>query len=227
MTYLPGRPRQLLIGLAIAAMAVPGSLVHAANTLSPETVEMLEHMVAEEKLAYDVYTALDALYDVPTFGRIAGSESRHSDAVRNLLASYGLVDPTEGDAAGSFDDPYFQQMYDDLVADGSASLAAAAGVGVAIEVIDIADLEAALATDPPADIARALSRLLAGSLNHLAAFEALAEDPDGAGTAVAESADAHGAQGAAGNQAGARDDRGPGGGGAARGGSEARGAGRR
>ena len=181
MTHTPSRPRRLLIGLAIAAIAVPGSLVHAATTLAPETVAMLEHMVAEEKLAHDVYTALDALYDVPTFGNIAVSEARHTDAVRNLLASYGLVDPTEGDAAGSFDDPYFQQMYDDLVAEGSASLAAAAGVGVAIEVIDIADLEAALAADPPADIARALSRLLAGSQDHLVAFEALAADPDGAG----------------------------------------------
>ncbi|MDF1523021.1 MAG: DUF2202 domain-containing protein [Trueperaceae bacterium] len=209
MTRTATRPRRILIGLAIAALALPASLVHAASTLAPETVAMLEHMVAEEKLAHDVYTALDALYDVPAFGRIASSESRHTDAVRTLLARYDLADPTEGDAAGSFDHPTFQQMYDDLVAEGSASLAAAAGVGITIEVIDIADLEDALAADPPADVAQVLSRLLAGSENHLAAFEALAADPEGAGTAMAAHAEAHGAQGAAAHRGGPRGDRGP------------------
>ena len=215
MTTTPSRRRtpRALIALAITALALPASLVHAAAALAPETVAMLEHMVAEEKLAHDVYTALDALYDVPTFGRIASSEARHADAVRTLLARYDLVDPTAGDPAGAFDDPTFQQLYDDLVAEGAASLAAAAGVGVTIEVIDIADLEAALAADPPADVAQVLSRLLAGSENHLAAFEALAADPTGAGTTMAANAEAHGARSTTGANPGPRGARGLRGGG--------------
>lgn len=170
--------RRTLAGLAAAAIALPGSLLVATSVQAdtdPATAELLQAIVAEEKVAHDVYVTLGDLYDVPTFDRIAASEDRHQDAVRTLLDAYDVTDPTVGDAVGEFDDPVFQTMYDDMVADGSQSLEAAANVGVAIEEIDIADLQEALDAGQPADIERVFTNLLNGSERHLAAFTSLAE----------------------------------------------------
>ena len=110
--------RRLLTGMAAAAVAVQVTLMGAttanAATLSDETVEMLQYMVAEEKLARDVYTVLGDTYDVAVFDRIASSEARHMASVRVLLARYGITDPTLGDAAGYFDNAALQSLYDDL-----------------------------------------------------------------------------------------------------------------
>jgi hypothetical protein len=165
--------------LALAVLVLFGSTATAlaATPLSTATIEVLEHMVTEEKLAHDVYVTLGDGHDVTTFDRIATSEARHTDAVRALLEGYGVDDPTAGDAVGVFDDPYFQGLYDDLVAQGEPSLAAAAGVGILIEELDIADLREAIAQDHAADVIRVLSNLLRGSEHHLAAFQALAADP--------------------------------------------------
>ena len=168
--------RRVLAGLAAAAVAVPASLfaTTSANAADAATTELLQAMVAEEKVAHDVYVTLGDMYDVATFDRIASSEDRHQNAVRTLLDAYGIEDPTVGDEVGEFDDPFFQAMYDDMVADGSVSLDAAAQVGITIEEVDIADLEAALDAGQPADITRVFTNLLNGSEKHLAAFTALA-----------------------------------------------------
>jgi len=177
--------RRTLAGLAAAAIALPGSLLVATSVQAdtdPATVELLQAMVAEEKVAHDVYVTLGDMYDVSTFDRIAASETRHQDAMRTLLDAYDVTDPTVGDPVGEFDDPVFQAMYDDMVADGSQSLDAAAAVGIAIEEIDIADLQEALDAGQPADIDRVLTNLLNGSQRHLAAFTSLAEsDVNGTG----------------------------------------------
>lgn len=92
------------------------------------------------------------------------------DAVRGLLASYGLDDPTEGMESGEFSIPEVQQMYDTLLAQGSASVEAALEVGVIVEETDIADLqEAVIGLEVPRAVA-VYENLLAGSQNHLAAF---------------------------------------------------------
>ena len=177
--------RRAFAGLAAAAVAIPGSLLLATSTQAatdPATADLLQAMVAEEKVAHDVYVTLGDMYDVPTFDRIANSEDRHQDAVRALLDAYGVTDPTVGDAVGEFDDPVFQAMYDDMVADGSESLDAAAQVGITIEEVDIADLQQALDAGQPADITRVFTNLLNASEKHLAAFTALAEgDVSGTG----------------------------------------------
>lgn len=184
--------RRLLTGLAAGAVVIPAALMGAtsasAATLSDETVDMLQYMVAEEKLARDVYTVLGATYDSRVFTTIARSESRHMSSVRMLLDRYDISDPTLGDAAGHFDDPTLQALYDDLVEKGLTSITAAAEVGITIEKVDIADLDEALDTTSAADITRVLSNLRSGSENHLAAFTALKADPtavhpaDGTGT---------------------------------------------
>ena len=170
--------RRLLAGVTAAALALPASLLVATSVQAdtdPATADLLQAMVAEEKVAHDVYVTLGDMYDVPTFDRIAASEVRHQDAVRTLLDTYDVADPTVGDPVGEFDDPVFQAMYDDMVAQGSESLDEAAQVGIAIEELDIADLQAAIDAGQPADIERVFTNLLNGSQRHLAAFTALAD----------------------------------------------------
>ena len=67
--------------------------------------------------------------------------------------------------------------------DGKVSLDAAYQVGVELEKRDIADLEASIADDLPADVDAVLGRLLAGSRNHLAAYERAVDGDLGTGTA--------------------------------------------
>jgi len=169
--------RRVLAGLAATAVAIPASLFVAtsANAADSATTELLQAMVAEEKVAHDVYVTLGDMYNVSTFDRIANSEDRHQVAVRTLLDAYGVADPTVGDEVGEFDDPVFQAMYDDMVAEGSTSLDAAAQVGITIEEVDIADLQEALNAGQPADIGRVFTNLLNASEKHLAAFTALAD----------------------------------------------------
>lgn len=169
--------RQVLTGVIVSALALPATVFTAtsASAVDSVTADLLQAMVAEEKVAHDVYVTLGDMYDARTFDRIAASESRHQDAVRTLLDAYGVTDPTVGDEVGEFDDPVFQRMYDAMVAEGSTSLKAAAEVGVTIEKLDIADLQEALDAGQPADISRVFRNLLNGSERHLAAFEHLAD----------------------------------------------------
>lgn len=124
----------------------------------------------EEKVALDLYTAFAGRYDARQFERVAMAEAQHLEAVRTLLATYGLDDPTDGAAAGEFTDPAMQEMYDTLLAQGSASLDDAMAVGQAVERDDIALLESALEGDTAADVEQVLTRQLAASERHLAAF---------------------------------------------------------
>lgn len=166
--------RRIVGGIAAAAVIVPLGIAQAtpaaAADLSPETVSMLQFMVAEEKLARDVYTALGEAFDARIFDNIARAEQRHMSSVEALLDRYGIVDPTEGDPSGVFDDARLQALYDSLVRTGSTSLTAALAAGATIERLDIADLQSAIATTDAADVRVVLSRLLSGSENHLAAF---------------------------------------------------------
>ncbi len=127
-------------------------------------------MAEEEKMAGDLYEAFFEMYGVKVFTNIAASEDRHTDAVRGLLDAYDLDDPTVGMPAGEFTIPEVQQMYDELLAQGSESVEAALEVGVIVEETDIADLQdAVIGLDAPRAVA-VYENLLAGSQNHLAAF---------------------------------------------------------
>lgn len=180
--------QKVVLIVALAAIALSGcsstpvsasEMMTASNPtlaqLSPETLSEDEaagllFMREEEKLAHDVYTTLYATWQLPVFQNIARSEQTHSDAVLGLLTRYGLDDPTIGLGEGEFADPTLQSLYDQLVAQGNASLEAALRVGAAIEEIDILDLEERLAQTDEADIIRVYNNLLAGSHNHLRAF---------------------------------------------------------
>ena len=165
--------QRMLIGAATVAIALPAGIAatsSATAATSTTTAKMLQAMVAEEKLAHDVYTALGSRYDVMIFKRIASSESTHQAALRAVMTANGVIDLTSGDPVGKFDDPAVQELYDDLVDQGSVSLSAAMQVGVTIEKLDIADLDTALAANPAADVTAVLDLLRVGSERHLAAF---------------------------------------------------------
>ncbi len=140
-----------------------------ANTmLSDAERTRLAFTREEEKLARDVYIALDA-YGLP-FTNIQISEQRHFDAVGSLLVTYGLPDPAAGRGVGELTDPDLQALYVDLVGRGSPSLMAALTVGLVIEDLDLRDLAVAIEETSHPDIALVYDNLSRGSRNHLRAF---------------------------------------------------------
>ncbi len=158
-----------VVALAIAGTAV--TVVSAAGELDSAERATLLAMREEEKLAHDVYVTLGAETGLAVFTRIASSEVRHERAIERLLTRYGVVDPTDGLGVGEFASARFQSLYDELVAEGSASRRAALGVGVRIETLDIRDLQAAIRRSDEPQLDRTYESLLAASRQHLAAFQ--------------------------------------------------------
>ena len=165
--------------VSVATASNPHLVQTSSGTLSEDERTGLLFMREEEKLAHDIYLALYAEWQLPIFQNIARSEQTHTGAVLQLLTRYGLDDPAAGLPAGEFIDPTLQSLYDQLVAQGRASLEAALRVGAAIEEIDILDLEERLAQTNKADIRRVYENLLAGSRNHLRAFVETLEQQTG------------------------------------------------
>ena len=144
-----------------------------ANTaeLNSEIRQSLVHMREEEKLARDVYLTLSKKHDSTVFSQIASAESRHMAALERVLDRYRLPDPVVDDALGKFSKPEFTQLYNELVAQGSKSLADAYEVGALIEELDIADLISGVKLiDQHPDIERIYQNLMRASRNHLRAF---------------------------------------------------------
>jgi len=140
------------------------------ESLSQDEMEALMLMREEEKLARDVYLALDEIWDVPIFLNIATSEQRHFDTVGALIEKYELDDPAENETGVFADGSEMQVLYDEMVAAGSASLEEALRTGAAIEDLDIYDLRRLLERVDNRDIQLVFGNLLNGSMNHLRAF---------------------------------------------------------
>lgn len=146
--------------------------VSYAQTLSLTSSEQywLTYMREEEKLARDVYVVLHEKWQSRIFKNISLSEQTHMDAVKTLLDRYGIEDPAAGKAPGEFTNQELQALYDELIEHGSASLDAALNVGILIGETDIDDLNTAIHSTRRKDMITVYSNLLAGSLNHLDAF---------------------------------------------------------
>ena len=143
---------------------------YASGELTAAQEADLLFMVQEEKLAFDLYVAFGEEFGITAFERISRSEAQHMDAIRTLLDTYGLADPTVGLDAGEFVDEGLAQMYDDLLAQGMVSADDALAVGRAVELDDIAALEEAAAGVTAEDVQHVYSRLTAASEKHLVAF---------------------------------------------------------
>jgi hypothetical protein len=165
----------LTVGWATTVQAAPNPTPTPRVTVTADATLAgnLTHMRDEERLARDIYTALGAKYaQAAPFVNIARSEQVHFDTMGLLLTRYGVADPSAGKNPGSYVDPALQSLYDKLLASGSLSLAKANEVGIAVENLDIADLEAAISQTSQADVKAAFTNLMNGSQNHLAAFTA-------------------------------------------------------
>ncbi len=139
-----------------------------ASDLSAEEAASLLFMREEEKLARDVYNQLFTLWGIPSFQSIAASEQTHMDQVKLLMDRYALADPALD--PGQFTDANLQALYDQLMAQGSLSIADAIKVGATIEEVDIVDLQTRFTQTDNADIQLVYNNLMNGSFNHLQAF---------------------------------------------------------
>lgn len=159
-------------GYTTFTTAVLGDELNALpnQEISPEEQASLQFMREEEKLAHDVYIKLYDLWAIQAFDHIAASEQTHTDAVLLLLQKYGLTDPADGQAVGTFVNVDLQKLYQDLIAEGSASAIAALRVGALVEEVDIRDIQVALNTIDNQDIIWVYQNLMKGSRNHLRAF---------------------------------------------------------
>ena len=166
-------PERQVIGLPAAA-------------LDDTQKAMLVYMWNEEKLAKDVYLALNALNPQQTLHTIAThSEAQHQSAMAALLEKYNLnllapLDSTLGysqaalDAvpAGQYTLDSLQSLYNTLYSVGSASARSSLEVGCMVEVTDINDLDRDLAlVSAVPDVRTVFENLRAGSYNHYWAFD--------------------------------------------------------
>jgi hypothetical protein len=140
-----------------------------AGKLDKDEENDLLYITEEEKLAHDVYLFFQRKYSERVFPNIRRSEQQHMEAMANLLARYGLTNPSKP-AAGKFEDGELQELYNDLIKRGSDSRIASIEVGANIEEIDMRDLVEAIERTDEYAIKRVYGNLLEGSKSHLRAF---------------------------------------------------------
>ena len=152
------------LGTALAALPI--------DVLSDAEKTSLAFMREEEKLAHDVYALLATLWGSNTkiFGNIAISESTHTEAMRQLLVRYTLIDPAATTAPGIFQNTILQTLYTQLATAGALTLVDALKVGATIEEVDMIDINTALLKIDNQDIRLVYDNLLKGSRNHLRSF---------------------------------------------------------
>jgi hypothetical protein len=165
----------MVVPLSAKGPAV-GKKGQSLGTLTDEEIHHITYMREEEKLARDVYLTLSEKYQAPIFENISESEQRHMDALERLIEKYGLVDPVEDYTRGVFPDPDtdtdtdFNGLYIEFVGEGEIDYCDALQVGIDIELLDIKDIDNALAEVVAKDVIRVLTNLLNGSWNHYSAF---------------------------------------------------------
>ena len=158
-----------LVGIAVIATVLPAQA--ATPTVSAKVKAQLLYLVEEEKLARDVYAALDAVSISPKFKNISGAEQTHMDYISALLVTYGIKNPTIGKKAGVFTNKSLAALYKTLVTKGKKSSIDALQVGILIEEKDLADLATLSKSITQTDIKTAVAFLKKGSENHLRAFK--------------------------------------------------------
>lgn len=159
-----------------------------AYSLSAAQKETLAYMWNEEKLAKDIYLALNGIYPSQQLSNIATkAETQHESSVEALLKKYNLsvtdVLNSSGTAvysaavlaaipAGSYTLPELQSLYNALYAEGSISTQKSLEVGCKVEVTDVNDLDKDLVIATGAqDLVVTFENLRSGSYNHYWAFD--------------------------------------------------------
>ncbi len=129
-------------------------------------------MFEEEKLAHDVYIALGKTSKQRIFLNISQAESRHMNALNNVLKRAGVNVSNKNNQPGVFANPTSQKLYKTLVTAGSKSVLEAFKVGAKVEEMDIDDLRKVKAITTDQNVLFVLNNLERGSRNHLRAFAA-------------------------------------------------------
>ncbi len=144
----------------------------ALPAMTEDAIASLRFMIEEEKMAGDLYEAFFDQTGLTVFSNIAASEDRHLDALLKQADRAGIdVSDLIALPAGQYADPALQDLYGELLAAGSLSTDAALAVGREVELVDITDLNAAMTDVAGTTLVGVYSHLLAGSENHLAAFD--------------------------------------------------------
>ncbi len=99
------------------------------------------------------------------------------DRVLCLLNHYNVEDPASTEI-GVFTNPDLQELYNNLIEQGSESLISALTVGATIEDVDIYDLEESLKQTDNEAIVTIFEHLKCGSGNHMRAFTRLLDKND-------------------------------------------------
>ena len=141
-----------------------------SSALNEMEIAGLYLMREEEKLARDVYLTLGDIWGIQIFSNIAASEQTHTDAVKKLIETYGLVDPVSDDSRGVFASIELQALYNQLVSQGEVSVLEALMVGATVEDLDIKDLDELMAQTDNTAILEVYANLQKGSRNHMRAF---------------------------------------------------------
>ncbi len=145
--------------------------IDTSLALTLEEIDSLVFMYQEEKLAMDIYDVFAEQYDSKIFDNISDAEEKHLGTIENILEQYDVnIDDLKSLDDGNFINDDLQSLYDSLIIQGSTSLENALYVGVAIEEVDIADLNAYLQEDLNQNLETAYTHLESGSQNHLTAF---------------------------------------------------------
>jgi len=152
-------------------------IINPSAEISSEEVAMLKYMMEEEKLARDVYTTFSSEYSLPIFANIAKSEQHHMDRVLCLLKYYTIEGAASAET-GVFNNPELQELYNNLIAQGSVSLVDALTVGATIEDVDIHDLNLYTQQTENEAIITVFKHLACGSGNHMRAFSRLLSKND-------------------------------------------------
>jgi len=168
---------------------VMGTMINATPLaeLTEEQKYTIAYMWNEEKLAKDIYLALNELTPSNTLYNIAtNAETSHMAAVENLIQKYDLnilnIDSNytggyDSDALSAYKSGEYSikdvgDLYDTLYEKGSLSLKDALEVGCMVEVTDINDLNEDLETvDGVEDLVAVFESLRQGSYSHYWAFD--------------------------------------------------------
>jgi len=156
------------LGLFTVLLLVSAAPVVAAS-LTPLEEEHIIFIREEEKLARDFYIEMYEKWGSLVFNNIKASEQEHMDAVLRLLVKYGIPDSASREI-GVFNNTALQELYNNLIRQGDASLLGALKAGAFIEEYDIKDLRTAFDDTKKIDLRRVYSNLELGSANHLKAF---------------------------------------------------------
>ena len=175
------RPITIIFGiftvLLLSAFVPTNFSVPTSDPLTENDKAGLIKMREEEKLALEVYSYLDEMWDHHVFKNIKQSEARHGELLKGLLDQFSIKDPYIA-TKGQYADTQMQKLYQDLTTKGSKSLQDAFLVGATIEDLDIADLDELISVTSNKDILNVYENLNRGSRNHMRAFTKQLEKMD-------------------------------------------------